>query len=114
MSRQNFERFAPVDEVEKRYDFLKRAAVHLGGRAVEMTRGELVIEIKPDGSEVTNIDETLNHEFIEMTQREFPRDLVWGEEASNSEKGDIHAADKEWLWILDPNDGTKKLIEAYQ
>lgn len=113
MKTRNYERI-PTQEIERRYDFLRNTHVELGHIALEMAQGEVPVEYKEDESPVTSIDTLLNKKFIQMIESEFPGDLVWGEEEANSEVGDTLAADRDWVWIIDPIDGTKKLVEALQ
>jgi fructose-1,6-bisphosphatase/inositol monophosphatase family enzyme len=102
-----------TQEVYHRYEFMEAAARTLGDHAVNLAQGELTMRLKEDGSKVTNVDEDLNQLLIDMTHHYFPHDLVWGEEGSNSEKGDLEAAAHHWLWIADPIDGTNKLWRSY-
>lgn len=114
--RQSYEHY-PTQEVQYRYEFMEAAARALGNHALDMVQGEVTMRLKPDGSKVTDVDETLNRMLMELTHHYFPQDLVWGEEASNSEKGDLEAAASRWLWIADPIDGvmagsTPELVHA--
>gem|GEM_PF-2307118 len=102
------------NETEQRYDFMNRAAVRLGERALRMIKGDVRMYKKPDGTKVTDVDLDLNDLFIEMTAQDYPEDLVWGEEASNSTKGDLEQAAKRWMWTIDPIDGTSGFWRCYQ
>jgi len=96
------------NSVEQRRQFMRQSARALGSRAWELIgQGGITAQRKPDGTIVTSVDIDLNNQFIEMIGAEFPHDLVWGEEASNSEKGNVSLADKRWTWIIDPIDGTR-------
>lgn len=105
--------YSAHEEVHYRYAFMEAATRMLGNHALEMIEGNVEMRLKEDGSKVLNIDEALNEMLMEMTYQYFPHDLVWGEEASNSEKGDLGAAERDWVWIADPIDGTNKLWDAY-
>lgn len=111
---RNHEYRLPSHEVERRYDFLRNTHVELGEIALEMIQEEVPVEYKEDESPVTLIDKLLNKKFIQMVEGEFSDDLVWGEEEANSEIGDTQAAEHVWVWVVDPIDGTKKLVEALQ
>lgn len=78
------------------------------------------MDYKPDGSKVTTADTALNDYYIELMAEYFPEDLIWGEEGcsvaegENGYRGDLEAADKKWMWLLDPIDGTSGFWRAYQ
>lgn len=100
-------------ETERHYDFMMDAAHHLGRQAWKMISSrEVTMQLKPDGTKVTTADVALNERFIEMVEQQFPGELVWGEERSNSEKGDLEAADRDWMWLIDPIDGTSGFWRA--
>lgn len=111
---RNYEQHYPDCEVERRYDFLRNTHVELGQIALAMAQNGLTFENKDDGTPVTPLDKLLNDEFIMRVENEFPGDRVWGEEGSNSEVGDVSDVERRWLWIVDPWDGTRKLLEAIQ
>lgn len=101
-------------EIKRRYDFMMESVRTLGELAWRMIDdGNVVVRTKPDGTLVTNVDETLNDVFIERVEAAFPGDLVWGEERWNAEKNDIQAADRHPLWLIDPIDGTKGFVRSY-
>lgn len=98
-----------------RQAFMLKAANILGTEALELiSQRGIEMELKPDGTKVTTADITLNQRFMDMVKKFFPADLVWGEEGSSSEKGDLEAADKQWLWLIDPIDGTSGFWRSYQ
>lgn len=107
-------KYSDTQEVQYRYEFMEAMMRTLGNQALCMLQGEVTMRLKPDGSKVTSVDEALNDTLIGYAHQYFPNDLVWGEEASNSEKGNIDAAENDWLWIADPIDGTSKLWRAYE
>ena len=109
---RNHEQYYPINEVERRHDFLRNTHVELGEIALAMVQNGLTSKNKADGTPVTPLDEFLNAKFIERVESEFPGDRVWGEEGSNSEVGDTSDVEHRWLWIVDPFDGTKKLLDA--
>lgn len=101
-------------EISRRYEFMMESVRALGELAWQMIdTKDVVRRIKADGTVVTNVDETLNDTFIEWVEAEFPGDLVWGEERSNSAKNDISLADKHPMWLIDPIDGTKGFVRSY-
>lgn len=101
--------------IDRRYEFMLRAAGELAKTAWKLIDAQAVtMKRKPDGTCVTNVDTTLNDQLIQMVGDQFSGDLVWGEEASNSDKGDLNAAEKRWLWVADPIDGTNKFWKAIE
>ncbi|MEM1452126.1 MAG: inositol monophosphatase family protein [Planctomycetota bacterium] len=65
-------------------------------------RGE--VEIKPDGTPVTPFDRGLEERLRGILAREAPSHGVLGEEFG------AENADAEWVWVLDPIDGTKAFL----
>ncbi len=99
-------------EITKRYDFMMESVQALGELAWNMIKAEQVfVRTKPDSTLVTNVDETLNDVFIE--QADALGDIVWGEERSNAEKNNVRLAAHQWLWLIDPIDGTKGFWRSY-
>lgn len=101
-------------ETQQRYEFALETVEVLGTRALQLIKDDITMSRKPDSSKVTTADILLNDLFIDQVESQFPGDLVWGEEASNSEKGDLSEAGKNWLWLIDPIDGTSGFWRAYQ
>ncbi len=86
---------------------LKRL-VECGLRAVE-TSGALIrecnrkpfdIQVKGDGSPVTSVDQAVEDRMREIIAAEHPDHGILGEERK------AHAADSEFVWVIDPIDGT--------
>jgi len=67
-------------------------------------RSGLAVEGKPDASPVTEADRGAELLMREHLGRLFPDHGIWGEEF-----GPDHA-DAEWVWLLDPIDGTRAFI----
>lgn len=100
---------------EARYAFMMEQAHALGKLALMCIKeGTVQMELKPDNTKVTTVDKELNRVFIEQVARQYPGDLVWGEEDSNSEKGDTTLADRHWMWLIDPIDGTSGFWRSYE
>lgn len=80
-------------------------AVEAARSAGRLTRerfgGRFRIAEKDDfGDLVTEVDEQAEREIIRFIRRHFPDHAIWGEETGRSgEAGD-------WLWMIDPLDGT--------
>lgn len=64
------------------------------------------IEAKGDRNLVTNLDKTAEQIIIDAVMGKFPHHAILGEES-----GKI-GADKEYLWIVDPLDGTHNFIRG--
>ena len=65
-------------------------------------RDRLAMEIKPDGSPVTAIDKAVESEIREILAREAPDHGILGEEFGST------GLDREFVWVVDPVDGTKQ------
>lgn len=103
----------PDKVIDRRFEFMMRSAETLGRLAWKLIESGIEMELKPDSTKVTTADIALNNRFIEMVERELPDDLVWGEECSNSEKGNLDEADSHWMWLIDPIDGTSGFWRSY-
>lgn len=102
-------------ETEQHYEFMMDAARLLGRQAWKMIGNrDITMQFKPDGSKVTTADIALNQSFIGMVEERFPGELVWGEELSNGLKGDVDAANRNWVWLIDPIDGTSGFWRSYE
>lgn len=65
-------------------------------------RDRLAMEIKPDGSPVTAIDRAVEGAIREILTREAPEHGILGEEFGSL------GLDREFVWVIDPVDGTKQ------
>jgi histidinol phosphatase-like enzyme (inositol monophosphatase family) len=85
-------------------------AQHLGDVACDMlrqfARGPLAIETKGDGSPVTQVDRAVETALRDEIRRAHPEHGVIGEEFG------AERADAEYVWIVDPLDGTKEFIQG--
>jgi histidinol-phosphatase len=59
------------------------------------------VDIKPDGTEVTEADRNAENAVIEMILKHYPGHSIMGEEF-----GTIEGSDNRYKWIIDPVDGT--------
>ncbi len=69
--------------------------------------GEFEIEIKSDQTPVTVADRAAERLIREKIARAFPGHGVFGEEYGAQDK------DTEFLWLIDPIDGTKSFVKRY-
>lgn len=85
-------------------------AHRLGDLATDMlrgfARGPVSVEIKGDGSPVTQVDRAVETALRDAIRQAHPSHGVIGEEFGTDR------ADAEWVWILDPLDGTKEFIQG--
>lgn len=65
---------------------------------------DLVVETKDDATPVTRADRGAEELMRALIHRRFPTHGVIGEEFGNEQPG------AEWVWVLDPIDGTKAFI----
>ena len=65
---------------------------------------DLAVEIKNDQSPVTQADRGAEELLRSLIGKKFPRHGIIGEELGREN------ADAEWVWVLDPIDGTKSFI----
>ena len=68
---------------------------------------DLRVETKPDLTPVTDADRAVEHELLELLERERPDDGVLGEEHGVREGGANGRR-----WILDPIDGTRNFLRG--
>jgi histidinol-phosphatase len=90
--------------------FLKsaRAAASLAASEImRYYRGDFEVELKEDDSPVTIADRGAEQIIKEMLLSEFPDHGFYGEESGKEQ------ADAEYLWLVDPIDGTKSFVGGY-
>jgi histidinol-phosphatase len=96
---------APVDEDEIRF------AVELAAEAGRLTlewfqRADLAVDLKTDGSVVTEADRAAERMMRERLHDRFPDDSVIGEEEDDA------GGDSGRTWVIDPVDGTKAFTQG--
>src|SRR5437588_6426842 len=82
------------------------AVRNAGGKVRELVRVGFEVQTKHDRSPVTTADHEVNRILHEMQRREFPRD-GWLSEESPDDPARLTDAR---VWIVDPIDGTKALV----
>ena len=81
------------------------AAADLAGAAIRpLFRSALLVEAKGDASPVTEADRAAERAMRGLLRERFPDHGILGEEFSPER------ADAEWLWVLDPIDGTRAFV----
>ena len=85
---------------------LHRLADRSGEIALQHFRKQITVDAKGDNTPVTIADREAESAMREIIRLEFPDHGIIGEEHGRER------ADAEWLWILDPIDGTKSFING--
>lgn len=88
-------------------DFLEVAeqAADLAGRVIRpLFRSPLLVEAKGDASPVTEADRAAERAIRDLLAARLPTHGVIGEEYGNER------ADADWVWVLDPIDGTRAFV----
>ena len=84
---------------------LQRFAAALADRGREISlkyfRSVYDVARKGDGTPVTTADLAIETALREMIENQYPDHGTYGEE------NDAERSDAEWLWVIDPIDGTK-------
>lgn len=70
-------------------------------------RGRFEMHFKPDATPVTEIDVASERAIKAVLRRHFPGHGFYGEELGREQ------ADAEYLWLIDPIDGTKSFVRGY-
>ena len=88
-----------------------RAAFRAADAAAEISRayyaGNFTVKIKADMTPVTQADVECEQKIREIILNEFPEHGFYGEETGQTQ------GDSEFLWLVDPIDGTKGFIRQY-
>ena len=92
-------------------DAYRRLALEMAESSGEFIRpyfgaSDLAIELKSDQSPVTVADRGAEERMRDRIQRAFPSHGIIGEEFGSDRP------DAEWVWVLDPIDGTKSFMTA--
>lgn len=93
-----------IPESERLLRFAEKLADASGSILRQRFRRPFTLEIKSDHSPVTEIDREVEGELRRHIAAEFPDHGVIGEEYGNDR------ADAEYVWVLDPIDGTKSFV----
>jgi len=81
------------------------AAAALAGDVIRpLFRSALLVEAKGDASPVTEADRAAERAMRDLLAARFPEHGIWGEEYGPEREG------AEWLWVLDPIDGTRAFL----
>ena len=91
-------------ELEELTGIARRAAAAAGEIVMPLYEQHLTVELKADGTPVTEADRRAEEAMRELFARETPGFGVLGEEQGES------AGDGRHRWVIDPIDGTKSFI----
>ncbi|MGH7217800.1 MAG: 3'(2'),5'-bisphosphate nucleotidase CysQ [Nitrospiraceae bacterium] len=92
--------------MERELAVLVESIRNAGAKVREMVRAGFDVQTKPDRSPVTTVDHEVNRILHEMQRREFPQDGWLSEESPD----DPARLTNTRVWIVDPIDGTKALV----
>jgi myo-inositol-1(or 4)-monophosphatase len=92
--------------MERELATLVEAVRNAGARVRELVRLGFEVQTKPDRSPVTTVDLEVNSILHEMQRRKFPQDGWLSEESPD----DPARLTNMRVWIVDPIDGTKALV----
>ena len=87
-------------------EFAVEAAWQAGRITLAHFQTDLAVEMKPDGSPVTVADRLAEEKLRSLIQARFPEHGILGEEMGGQE------AASEYLWIIDPIDGTRSFARG--
>ena len=93
--------------LESALESAKRAARAAAEDIMGFYRGEFEVEIKADQTPVTVADKRAEDIIREQLLNDFPEHGFFGEESGTRE------SDSEFLWLVDPIDGTKSFVGGY-
>jgi myo-inositol-1(or 4)-monophosphatase len=94
-------------DYHRELSIIRQALTQASDRLKRIAQEGLTIQIKPDGSPVTNADLEVNRIILEALSAGFPDDGWLSEESPD----DPIRLQKDRVWILDPIDGTKPFIK---
>ena len=93
--------------MERELATLVEAIRNAGTKVRELVRVGFDVQTKPDRSPVTTVDHEVDRILHEMQRREFPQDGWLSEESPD----DLARLTNTRVWIVDPIDGTKALVD---
>lgn len=95
-----------MHQIDQYKDFSKQLAEVSGKLISHYFRTEIKIDSKLDESPITIADKKAEEVMRELIHKEFPEHGIIGEEFGNFQE------DAEYVWVLDPIDGTKSFISG--
>lgn len=96
--------FLAVAEAARFLKVAEQAAAAAGAVIRPLFRSALLVEAKGDASPVTEADRAAERAMRDLITAQLPDHGIWGEEYGPER------VDAEWLWVLDPIDGTRAFL----
>ena len=93
--------------LDEALDVARRAARAAGDVIGGYYRGGFETRLKPDATPVTQADEEAEAAIRAVLSSAFPDHAIYGEEQGRD------ARDSDFLWLVDPIDGTKSFVRRY-
>lgn len=84
----------------------KQLAIKAGKEIIKIYHSQYDIEEKEDKSPLTTADKKANEVIVKGLEEKFPQHAILSEESQ-----DKNRLDKDYVWIVDPLDGTKEFIK---
>lgn len=97
---------AAVVDLDRALVVARSAALAAGELINRHFRSGVAVRLKADQSPVTVADEQSETLIREILLRHYPDHAIYGEEGG-------HSGDSDWLWLVDPIDGTKSFVRGY-
>ncbi|MEX2641338.1 MAG: inositol monophosphatase family protein [Balneolales bacterium] len=99
-----------IQSIKSRLEILKKY-LHKSGEYIRNQRPGIAEKTreKEDGSPVTSADEWGNEYWQAIIEKEFPGEIFIGEESASH----AYPEQAEFIWYVDPIDGTKEYISGY-
>jgi histidinol-phosphatase len=97
----------PVHMPSARLEAALAAAAEASELIRRAYRGNFDVQYKADASPVTEVDVAAERCIRAVLESRFPQDGFFGEETGRSQD------DAEYLWLVDPIDGTKSFVRGY-
>ena len=92
---------------EEQLEFAKSIARKAGEKIMDYFRSSFDVIIKSDDSPVTSADYASNRLIIDAIKEKYPEYAILSEENDD----DFSRLDAEYVWIIDPLDGTMDFVE---
>ena len=73
----------------------------------EAYRGNVQVRTKADRTPVTDVDIAAEEAIRDILSRRFPEDGFYGEETG------VREGRSDWVWLVDPIDGTRSFVRGY-
>jgi histidinol-phosphatase len=99
------------DQLDHALQVALRAADAAEAVIAKHYRQAFVVEIKSDDSPVTIADREAEQAIIGVLREAFPEHAFYGEEGGHQH--DDPSGDNDYLWLIDPIDGTKAFVRSY-